>query len=159
MRIVAVEEAFSAPDLSISGVQPPAFGMRPEYLRDWGRRLADLTELRLADMDAHGVDVQVLSLTVPGIQAVPDPAIAVKDARSANDFLAGVVAGHPTRFAGLAALPLQDPVAAAAELERAVTDLGFSGALVNDHTQGHFLDEPQYRVIWEALERLRVPLY
>jgi 2,3-dihydroxybenzoate decarboxylase len=110
-------------------------------------------------MDAHGIDVQVLSLTVPGIQADTDPAAARDNARLANDHLAEVVARHPTRFAGFAALPTQDPEAAAVELERAVTQLGFRGALVNDHTHGRYLDDPAYEDLWSAFEELGVPLY
>ena len=70
-----------------------------------------------------------------------------------------MVASHPARFAGLAALPLQDPDKAAEELGRAVRDLGMCGALVNDHTLGHYLDEAQYQVVWAALCELGVPLY
>jgi len=109
-------------------------------------------------MDRHGVDMQVLSLTSPGIQLQPDPDIAVADARNANEFLAGIINEHPTRFAGLAAIPLQDPPRAAVELRHAI-EVGLCGALVNDHTLGHFLDEPQYAPFWETLQDLDVPLY
>jgi 2,3-dihydroxybenzoate decarboxylase len=80
-------------------------------------------------------------------------------ARFANDYLARVVDEHPDRFRGFAALPTQDPKAAAKELDRAVHELGFCGARVNDCFQGHYLDEPQYDEIWAALEELSVPLY
>jgi hypothetical protein len=70
----------------------------------------------------------------------PDPDIAMADARTANDFPADIIKEHPQRFAGLAAIPLQDPPKAAAELRRAV-ELGLCGALVNDHMLGHYLDE------------------
>ena len=83
----------------------------------------------------------MLSLTVPGLQADIDAPAARDDARFANDYLAKVVAGHPDRFRGFAALPMQDPQAAAAELGRCVRELGFCGALVNDHLQGHYLDD------------------
>jgi 2,3-dihydroxybenzoate decarboxylase len=109
-------------------------------------------------MDRNGVDMQVLSLTSPGIQVQPDPEIAIADARTANDFLADIVKQHPRRFAGLAAIPLQDPPKAAAELRRAI-GLGLCGALVNDHTLGHYLDELQYAPFWETLQDLDVPLY
>jgi 2,3-dihydroxybenzoate decarboxylase len=109
-------------------------------------------------MDRNGVDMQVLSLTSPGIQVQPDPDIAVADARTANDFLADIIKEHPQRFAGLAAIPLQDPPQAAAELRRAI-EAGLCGALVNDHTLGHYLDEPQYAPVWETLQDLDVPLY
>jgi len=89
----------------------------------------------------------------------PDTQTAVADARAANDFLATVIGEHPDRFEGLAAVPLQDPRQAAAELRRAVQELGLRGALVNDHTLGHYLDESQYEPFWEALQDLGVPLY
>jgi 2,3-dihydroxybenzoate decarboxylase len=108
-------------------------------------------------MDAHGVTVQVLSLTAPGIQAVPDAATALRNAKIANDYLAAVISKHPDRFCGFAALPLQDPEAAAQELNRCVRELGFCGALVNDHTLGHYLDEERnqhflYRVMLSFLD-------
>ena len=114
--------------------------------------------MRLPEMDRAGVDVQVLSLTSPGIQMQPDTAIAIADAHRANDHLLAVISDHPDRFAGLAAVALQDPEAAAAKLRRTVS-LGLRGALVNDHTLGHYFDEPQYEVFWNALEELDVPLY
>jgi 2,3-dihydroxybenzoate decarboxylase len=160
MRRVALEEAFW-----FDGLATPAHfeGLRLRYTQEaldrFKRGLADFTEYRLPEMDQYGVDVQVLSLTSPGIQTQPDPGVAVDDARRANDFLAETIARHPTRFAGLAALPLQDPERAVAELRRAVTGLGLCGALVNDHTLGHYLDEEQYAVVWAELQDLDVPLY
>ncbi|MEV8395432.1 MULTISPECIES: amidohydrolase family protein [unclassified Streptomyces] len=160
MKVIALEEAFSVPDMATEGAaldQPSTF--RPDFLADVERRLPDFTDLRLKDMDEHGVDMQVLSLTNPGVQMQPDARVAVSDAQLANDVLAGVVKANPTRFAGLAAMPLQDPAAAVRELDRAVNDLGLSGVLVNGHTLGHYLDEPQFRVFWEALAGHDVPLY
>ncbi|MEU9793662.1 amidohydrolase family protein [Streptomyces sparsogenes] len=84
---------------------------------------------------------------------------ATAPGRTAYDFLARTIARHPTRFRGFAALPLQDPAAAVTELARCVEHLGFRGALVNDHTQGRYLDDPGYEELWSALEQLRVPLY
>jgi 2,3-dihydroxybenzoate decarboxylase len=160
MRTVALEEAFWLDGLHTSGsflsTHPPFTAAAVEDIR---RRLPDFTELRLPEMDRTGVDVQVLSLTSPGVQMQPDTRLAVADAQTANDYLASVIARHPARFGGLAAVALQDPDAAAAELARAVTDLGLSGALVNDHTLGHYLDEPQFESFWNELERLDVPLY
>ncbi|MFE7897255.1 amidohydrolase family protein [Streptomyces sp. NPDC057424] len=156
MKVIAVEEAFSVPELI---PWPGEARMPPGWGEEWGRRLADFTELRLADMDEHGVDMQILSLTSPGVEAIKDPAEAVATARRVNDHLADVVAAHPTRFAGFAALPLQDPKAAVAELRRAVEQLGLKGVLHNDHVQGHYLDEPQFRPVWAELERLGVTLY
>lgn len=166
MRIIALEEAFRLP-----APQPPSTprggpprnalerSMQPAMLAHVRQRISDFTEYRIPDMDEHGVDVQVLSLGSPGVQGQPDTAAAIDDARRANDFLAEVIAAHPARFAGLAALPLQDPDAAAKELGRAVEELGFNGALVNGPTLGHWLDEPRFDPVWTELERLGKPLY
>ncbi|WP_284434763.1 amidohydrolase family protein [Streptomyces sp. TUS-ST3] len=160
MRIVAVEEAFSIPGVIR---QEAAIRQRleatEETKREWFRRLDDVTELRLADMDANGVDMQVLSYSTPGLEVIEDPAEAVAVARRVNDYLAKVVASHPNRFAGFAVLPLQDPKAAVVELRRAVKELGLKGVLYNDHVRGHYLDEPQFRPVWAELERLGVTLY
>ena len=153
-----MEEAFAIPELQARSPLPRT-ETAAEWIEDWARRLRDHTTFRLPDMDEHGIDVQVLSLTAPGIQGVTDPRQAVADARLANDHLAEVIAAHPDRFRGLAALPLQDPGAAVAELHRAVGTLGLSGALVNDHTGGTYLDDPRYDPVWSALEDLDVPLY
>ena len=158
MKLIALEEAFWYDKLATPGSPLSHLPVKPEVVADWQRRLADFTEFRLPEMDAHGVDMQVLSLTSPGIQMQPDPKVAVADARMANDFLAAIIAEHPWRFGGLAAVALQDPGQAAAELRRAV-DIGLCGALVNDHTLGHYLDEPQYVPFWETLQDLGVPLY
>ncbi len=159
-RVVAVEEAFSVPGaIRLEGAVRDRFAVPGAIAQEWFRRLADLTELRLADMDANGIDVQVLSLSTPGLEVIEDPAEAVAAARLVNDHLAKAVAEHPTRFAGLAALPLQDPQAAVVELRRAVEELGLKGVLQNDHVRGQYLDEPQFRPVWAELERLGVTLY
>lgn len=158
MRTIALEEHFITGDLAHysdatrSLAQPQAW----EYA---SKHLTDLAEQRLADMDAAGVDVAVLSLTAPGIQAEPDPQVAIARAAEVNDFLAGLIAANPTRYRGFAALPLQNGEAAAKELERAVGQLGLCGALVNAHTQGVYLDAPPLRAVWERAEALDVPLY
>jgi 2,3-dihydroxybenzoate decarboxylase len=160
MRYIALEEAFSVPELEDRHPSPwLGFRFSQRHITDWARKLPDFTEYRLPEMDEAGIDVQVLSLTVPGLQTDTDDRTARDDARFANDYLARVMAGHPDRFRGFAALPMQDPKAAAAELGRCVRELGFCGALVNDHFQGHYLDEPRYDEVWAALEELSVPLY
>ncbi|MGW0945427.1 amidohydrolase family protein [Streptomyces sp. NPDC002623] len=110
-------------------------------------------------MAASGVDVQILSLSKPGVEVIEDPAEAVTAARRVNDHLAKAIAERPTRFAGFATLPLQDPKAAVVELRRMVEELGFKGVLHNDHVLGHYLDEPQFWPVWVELERLGVTLY
>src|SRR2546427_5858271 len=125
---------------------------------DISAELLDIGASRLKYMDAAGIDVQVLSLTMPGVQAfdaVSAPAIA----RDANDRMRDAIKAHPTRFAGFAALPTADPAAAAKELERAVNELGFKGAMINGHTGGEFLDDKKYWPIFEAAQALRVPIY
>ncbi len=158
MRTIALEEHFVTPELASYGAGTASIA-QPDVWRRASRQLLDFTEERLPQLDAAGVDVEVLSLNSPGIQAEQDPATAVRKACEVNDFLAAVMAEHPTRFAGFAALPLQDPGAAAKELDRAVTQLGLRGALVNAHTNGRYLDDPEVRVVWERAEGLGVPLY
>jgi 2,3-dihydroxybenzoate decarboxylase len=106
-------------------------------------------------MDQYGNDVQVLSFTCQGIQGIPDAATA----KTINDKLAELVRSHPTRFAGFAALPMQDPEEAASELERTATQMGFKGALVNGHTNGQYLDEQKFWVVFERAEALDGPIY
>ncbi|MDF9811756.1 amidohydrolase family protein [Streptomyces sp. SPB162] len=160
MRIVAVEEAFAIPGAIRQEAVIRQRLEAPEAIKqEWFRRLDDLTDLRLADMDANGVDVQVLSYATPGLEVIEDPAEAVAVARRVNDHLAKAVAADPKRFAGFAVLPLQDPKAAVVELRRAVQELGLKGVLYNDHVRGHYLDEPQFRPVWAELERLGVTLY
>ena len=123
-----------------------------------GERLLDLGEDRLAAMDDQGVDVQVLSVTTPGVQNL-DAERAVPLARKANDTIADAVAARPDRFAGFAALPTPDPDAAATELRRAVTERGLHGAMLYGRTGTRNLDHPSHEPIWEAAAALRAPLY
>jgi 2,3-dihydroxybenzoate decarboxylase len=166
MRYIALEEAFFIPELAerqpTSKLQQLHKRMQPHWAERCQLRLPDLGDYRLAEMDAAGVDIQVLSLTSPGLQVDIGPEQAVDNARFANEYLAKAVGEHPDRFRGFAALPLQDPAAAAAELERAVTQDGFCGALVNDCLTGpggRYLDAPEYDEVWSAVESLGVPLY
>ena len=158
MRTIGLEEHFVTTELASYGASAAAI-TTPQKWEEASRRLLDLADQRLAEMDAAHLDVQVLSLNSPGIQAEPDAARAVTRAGAVNDLLAGTIETHPDRFAGFAALPLQDPQAAAKELDRAVNQLGLRGALVNAHTQGRYLDDPSMRVVWEYAEGLDVPLY
>ena len=158
MRKIALEEHFVTEALAGYGAATATIA-QPDVWREASRRLLDLTGERLEEMDRAGVDVAVLSLNSPGIQAETDSGVAADGAARVNDFLAEVIDANPMRFAGFAALPLQDPQAASKELDRAVTELGLKGALVNAHTLGVYLDDPSLRVVWEAAERLDVPLY
>ena len=158
MRMIGLEEHFVTDELAAYGASSATIA-QPDRWAQASRRLLDLTAERLPAMDAAGLDAQVLSLNSPGIQAETDPVVAVSRAAAVNDLLAATIAEHPNRFAGFAALPLQDPRAAAKELQRAVTQLGMKGALVNAHTQGRYLDDPTLRVVWEYAQGLDVPLY
>ena len=128
-------------------------------------RLLDIHEKRLGFMDRHGIEKMILSLNAPTVQAIPDVRCAIEIARRANDSLAEQIARSPARFAGLAALPMQDPEAALQELRRSVRDLGFKGALVNGFSQvgeedsSVYYDLPQYWPFWAEVERLDVPFY
>jgi predicted TIM-barrel fold metal-dependent hydrolase len=121
-------------------------------------QLCDLGEGRIAAMDAAGIDVQVLSLTSPGVEQLDAPE-AVAFARETNDLLAEAVRRHPDRFAGFAALPTASPEAAAEELERTIGEYGFKGALINGHTRGRYLDDSFFWPILERAEALGVPIY
>ncbi|MGC2123055.1 MAG: amidohydrolase family protein, partial [Xanthobacteraceae bacterium] len=121
-------------------------------------QLADVDEGRLAEMDAAGIDMQVLSLTSPGAEQ-SEAAEAVALARDANDFLADVIKKHPTRYAGLAVLPTAAPDKAAAELEKMVRQQKFVGAVIHGHNRGRYLDNKFFWPILEAAEALNAPIY
>jgi predicted TIM-barrel fold metal-dependent hydrolase len=152
-RIVAIEEHFWIPEL-----RDRYSGPRGISAHTPARQLDDLGEIRLRDMDDAGIDVQVISHMQPGTQTF-DAESAVALARKANDALHAAILAHPTRFAGFAELPTAGPKAAADELERAVTQLDFKGALVNGLTGGAFLDEKRFWCIFERAQALDVPIY
>jgi 2,3-dihydroxybenzoate decarboxylase len=133
--------------------------------RDLRARLLDIQKMRLREMDENGIETMILSLNSPAIQAVYDADAALELARRTNDVLADQIAKNPKRFAGFAALPMQDPERAARELERCVKDLKFKGALVNGYSQVQsadnavYYDLKQYWSFWEVVERLNVPFY
>ena len=148
-RKIALEEHFSTAELVKRGLVAKPTNSDTLFA-DIERRLADFDDLRLATMDAAGIDLSVLSVTTPGIQGMTDAKEAVSLAQVTNDFLAGVVQKRPQRYAGFAALPLQDPAAAATELQRCIKDLGFKGALINGQTEGHYLDDDRFSRLGEG---------
>jgi 2,3-dihydroxybenzoate decarboxylase len=171
---IATEEAFATADqlklyrklLADHTLDDPGFhslvgfylNSPSERARKVAERLLYLDERRIHDMDASGIDKQILSLTSPGVQ-VFDSATAVSLARSSNDELAQAVRNSGGRFAGLAAVAPQNPPEAAKELERGVRQLGLKGAILNSHTLGEYLDDPKFWDIFAAAEALDVPLY
>ncbi|WP_123029154.1 amidohydrolase family protein [Mycolicibacterium stellerae] len=123
------------------------------------QRLYDRGPLRLEQMDAAGIDFQIMSLFDPGVQEETDIGRAIDLARRANDELADTVRENPNRFGGFATLATQDPAAAEVELDRAVTELGLVGALINGHCQGRYLDDPAYEGLFGRAEALGAPVY
>ena len=110
-------------------------------------------------MDPIGVQKSILSLAGPGVQAEPITTRAVDLARKANDFLAESIRDNQDRYGGFAHLALQNPAEAANELERSIKELGFSGALINGCTNGAYLDDDRFSILWERAEELDVPIY
>jgi len=158
MRKIALEEHFTLPQLSAYALGPQS-SMDEALYRHFEERLLEFDERRLEAMDQAGIELAVLSVTSPGVQAEPDTQVAIRRAREANDFLAGVIQRRPLRYAGFAHLPLQDPQAAADELARCVQQLDFKGAMINGHTNGRYLDERIYDPFWERAQDLGVPIY
>ena len=152
-RVITIEEHYQDPDV-VRAYAPEDARQLPAI----AERLNDLTGLRIKEMDEAGIDMQVLSHANPGLQKM-DAETAVRLARIANDRLAETVRAHPDRFAAFAAIPTPDPKAAADELDRAVTQLGFKGALINGTTNGVFFDDKRFWPICERAAALDVPLY
>lgn len=165
MRIVALEEHVNFPEL-VSRIPEevviargwPAPSNPNSFLKRVEPQLVEIGEERLGKMDKAGVSVQVLSVSGAGADLLDEqagPALA----RDLNNVLAQKVAAHPDRFAGFAHLPMTAPEAAADELERAVTELHFCGAMINGLTQDQFLDHPRFAPLLKRAEALEVPLY
>lgn len=172
IRRIATEEAFSipevakalgglcdAPDESIDMMLVRRiYGATGGYQAGFLAPLLDVEGERLRDMDANGVDMQLLSLTAPGVQMF-DADTACALATVANDRLAQFIARHPGRFAGLASFAPHAPQRAVREMERAVRELGLNGFVVNSHTNNEYLDHPRYWPILEAAEALDRCIY
>jgi 5-carboxyvanillate decarboxylase len=171
MRRIAIEEAFVTAEIAARwkkvlaepDVEPGFAKMGESILAETPgnallhARLLDIGRGRIAHMDDVGIDMQVLSLTSPGVQVFA-PDLATRLAAEANDALAEAVRNFPTRFAGLGAIAPQDPEVAAREIERIIS-LGLCGLIVNSHTFGEYLDAPRYAPIFEAMEATGLPMY
>jgi uncharacterized protein len=150
--MIALEEHLLPEDVAA------AIGLDPASLLGKSDALDDLGEGRLQSMDAAGIDVQVLSAVAHAVQEMdPDQALAVS--RDLNDRMAAAMAAHPGRFRAFATLPMCDPKASAAELSRAVGELGFVGTMIHGQTRGVFLDDPSVDPVLRTAERLGVPVY
>jgi len=164
MGKIALEEHWAIPET----LQDSAGFVPGTYWEELQDRLLDVQDRRMKLMDEHGIELMILSLNAPAVQAIPDRKRAIEVARRANDALAAECAKRPDRFRAFAALPLQDPDAAAEELRRCVEELGFVGALVNGFSQDDahgngeeplYYDLPQYRPFWAEVAALQVPFY
>jgi predicted TIM-barrel fold metal-dependent hydrolase len=169
MKIIGLEEHYRLPAIEdVSKPDDPYMLMKAAltksalYTNDpksgWPEGINDLGAGRIAAMDAAGIDVQILSHAVPGVEGV-EPSLAIGLATQANDAVAATVATYPERFRGFATLPMLDPAASARELERTVRDLGFVGALINGHVNGRYLDDKFFWPVFECAESLGVPIY
>ena len=158
---IGLEEHFATPET----LQDSAGFLADESWTELSARLIDMQERRLREMDDNGMEMMILSLNAPAIQAIHNRSQAIEMAKRANDFLAEQVALRPNRFQGFAALPMQDPDAATQELERCMKDFGFRGALVNGFSQIDtpenvvYYDAPQYEGFWAKAEQLDAPFY
>ena len=165
MKIIAVEEHFLAPAVRKAWAVRAKAGRdasAPLNLGEIEGKLEDLSKERLARMDDNGVDVQVLSLTSPGLHDL-EPAEAIALARETNNLIAATVASHPDRFEGFATIPTTAPREAAKELERCVRELGLKGGMLFGRTMDKSgdknLDHVDFLPIFEAASHLRIPLF
>jgi 2,3-dihydroxybenzoate decarboxylase len=158
VRKIALEEHFLSPGL-VDYWRPTMTDVPAPAVEQLFARLTDFSGLRLETMDNAGIARAVLSVSGPGVQAERDAAVATRKARESNDFLAEEIVKRPDRYAGFAHLGLQDPRAAADELERCMRDLGFAGAMINGHTHGVYLDHRSLDPFWERAEALGAVIY
>lgn len=171
MKLITLEEHWESPRVNAAA---KAYLPKPSNLHKdpndhsieefMAKTKRDNTELisadakRLAFMDANGIQMQIMGYGDDTPQNL-DPKVAIGLCQMANDDLAAAISGHPDRLGGWATLPVGDPAAAAAELERAVTQLGLQGAMIHGCYAGHFFDEPMYEPLFAKAEELDVPLY
>jgi 2,3-dihydroxybenzoate decarboxylase len=158
---IGLEEHFAIPET----VNDSAGFVPDDHWAELKGRILDMQDRRIREMDQNGMEMMLISLNAPAVQAIHDVKKACEMAKLANDRLADEVAKRPDRFQGLAALALQDPEESARELERCVKQLGFKGALVNGFSQAGtpdnvlYYDLPQYRPFWKKVAELDVPFY
>ena len=162
-RRIAIEEHIVIPEvldayskLAATSTSPAVKYLQMFYANPlYAQKLTNL-DIRLAEMDRAGLEMQLLQhQSVQDFDAEQGTALAAL----ANDRVAAIVNAHPDRFAALATIAPQDPQKAAAEIERAMTQLGFHGISIYSHTQGEFLDAPKFAPILEAAVKHRAPIY
>jgi uncharacterized protein len=153
LRTITLEEHCASPAF----LDGPGRGLK-DHARDFTgpragllKQLCDVGEGRIAEMDAAGIGMQLLSLTSPGVEQFSE-SDAEGVACDTNDFIATAVKRFPDRFAGFATLPTATPKRAADELQRLVTEHGFKGALINGHVRGRYLDDLFFGPIFERAQ-------
>src|ERR1700744_1830768 len=159
MRIVTLEEHISFPEMAAQIPKEALGGFgQSERMQQLVPKLADITGERLRSMDDNGISLQVLSVDSSGANLLGQeagPAFAMQY----NDLIAERIKGFEDRFTAFAHLPMTAPMAAADELERAVKEHNFRGAMIRGVTQDQFLDHPKFAPIFERAEKLDVPIY
>jgi hypothetical protein len=167
IRTITLEEAYATPAF----LEGPGKGLKvqaevakehpqsaPAGFAHFVDQLIDIDEGRIKEMDQAGIDVQVLSLTSPGVEQLNESE-AVDLANESNDYLAKAIKKYPKRFVGFATLPTPAPEKAADKLEHMVKKQGFRGAIINGHVRGRYLDDEFFWPILERAEELNVPIY
>ena len=159
MRIVTLEEHISFPEMATQIPKEALGGFgQSEVMQRMAPKLADITGERLKSMNDNGITMQVLSVDSSGANLL-SPQDGPAFATQYNDLIAERIAGFENRFTAFAHLPMTAPMAAADELERAVKEYNFRGAMIRGLTQDQFLDQPQFAPIFERAEKLDVPIY
>jgi len=154
LPFIGAEETFSTPALlKLNSINEDHIA----FLEEIG--LSDLGQRRIGDMDAGGLNVQILSAHTPSVQNVPGRKGIDFAHRLNRQLVEGPIAKYPGRFKAFATLPLQSPKAAADELERSVREDGFVGALTNGHITKKYLDHPEFEPVLERAVALDVPIY
>ena len=163
---IALEEAYEMTGMEAKSKREAELYIDPASHDRYIRQISDINEERVRLSDDHGIGYTILSLTVPGIQGMSDKTEAEKRATEVNNWVSEKIKAKPDRLGAFAALSMHDPVQAGTELTRAVKELGFHGALVNDFQHSGpngetylFYDQPQYDSFWKVVSELDVPVY
>lgn len=159
VRTIALEEHIMTPQIAKLMATYGGIGNPPmESMAAVKDQLSEVGAGRIADMDAAGIDVQVLSLSTATLYKT-DSETGAKAAHDFNDALAGMVKANPTRFAAFGTLNMQEPIGAAREFERCVSELGFQGVMIEGSTKGLFLDDVRFAPVLETAQKLDMPIY
>jgi uncharacterized protein len=161
MKTITLEEHFATPrflDGPGRDLKEQAEKFNDARAKKLIPQLCNLGDQRIAEMDAAGIDMQIVSLTAPGLEQL-ETADAIALAADTNDFLADAIGKNPQRFGGFAALPIGAPDRAVQEFEYRVREQKFAGAVINGHHHGRYLDDKFFWPILESAEKLGVPIY